>query len=65
MKWTVALLVAFAAVASAVAALLIARLPTEQAIRFAGYAVTAALAALISFVVRRRNTRAQKGKRAG
>ncbi|MBW0447641.1 hypothetical protein EN871_16340 [bacterium M00.F.Ca.ET.228.01.1.1] len=65
MKWTAALLVVFAILASAVAALLISRLPTEEAIRLAGYAATAALAALISFVIRRRNARAQKSKRAG
>uniref|UniRef100_E1TCR5 Uncharacterized protein n=1 Tax=Burkholderia sp. (strain CCGE1003) TaxID=640512 RepID=E1TCR5_BURSG len=65
MKWTAALLVVFAILASAAAALLISRLPTEQAIRLAGYAATAALAALISFVIRRRNARAQKSKRAG
>ena len=62
MKWTVALLTVLA---SAVAALLIARLPAEQAIRLAGYAATAAFAALISFVIRRRNARAQRGKRVG
>jgi hypothetical protein len=44
--------------------MLIARLPSEQAIRLAGYAATAALAALISFVIRRRSTRA-KGRQAG
>lgn len=65
MKWTAALLVVFAILASAVAALLISRLPTEEAIRLAGYAATAALAALISFVIRRRNARTQKSKRAG
>ncbi|WP_027212136.1 hypothetical protein [Burkholderia sp. WSM2232] len=65
MKWTAALLVVFAVLASAVAALLIARLPTDEAIRLAGYAATAALAALISFVIRRRNARTQKSKRAG
>ncbi|WP_433693324.1 hypothetical protein [Paraburkholderia phenoliruptrix] len=65
MKWTVALLIMLAVLASAVAALLIARLPAEQAIRLAGYAATAAFAALISFVIRRRNARAQRGKRVG
>ncbi|CAH2772141.1 MAG: FIG00459936: hypothetical protein [uncultured Paraburkholderia sp.] len=62
MKWTVALLIVLA---SAVAALVIARLPAEQAIRLAGYAATAAFAALISFVIRRRHARAQRGKRVG
>ncbi|ALE55371.1 hypothetical protein SCB29_14115 [Paraburkholderia sp. SIMBA_055] len=65
MKRSNALLVVLAVLACAVAALLVARLPGEQAIRLAGYAATAALAALIGFVVRRRNSRAQKAKRAG
>ncbi|MEX3761088.1 hypothetical protein [Paraburkholderia phenoliruptrix] len=65
MKWTVALLIVLTVLASAVAALLIARLPAEQAIRLAGYAATAVFAALISFVIRRRNARAQRGKRVG
>ena len=62
MKWTVALLTVLA---RAAAARLLARLAAEQAIRLAGYAATAAFAALISFAIRRRNARAQRGKRVG
>jgi hypothetical protein len=45
--------------------MLIARLPAEQAIRLAGYAATAALAALVSYVIRRRGNRARKTRRVG
>jgi hypothetical protein len=51
MKWTIAFLVVLASI---IVAMLIARLPAEQAIRLAGYAATAALAALVSYVIRRR-----------
>ncbi|WP_144145886.1 hypothetical protein [Paraburkholderia sp. BCC1884] len=62
MKWIVGLL---AVLAVAVAVLLTARLPGEDAIRFAGYAGTAACAALVSLGLRWRATRAQRNKRAG
>lgn len=62
MKWIIGLL---AVLALAVAVLLVSRLPGEDAIRFAGYAATAAFAALISFGLRWRASRAQRNKRAG
>ncbi|MDP9644675.1 MULTISPECIES: hypothetical protein [Paraburkholderia] len=62
MKWTIAFLVVLASI---IVAMLIARLPTEQAIRLAGYAATAALAALVSYVIRRRGNRARKTRRVG
>ena len=62
MKWTIAFLVVLAGI---IVAMLIARLPTEQAIRLAGYAATAALAALVSYVIRRRGNRARKTRRVG
>jgi drug/metabolite transporter (DMT)-like permease len=62
MKWIIALV---AVLAFAVAALLISRLPDEDAIRLAGYAATAAFAALISFVLRWRAGRARRNRRAG
>lgn len=62
MKWTIAFLVVLASI---IVAMLIARLPTEQAIRLTGYAATAALAALVSYVIRRRGNRARKTRHAG
>ncbi|MBT2791993.1 hypothetical protein [Paraburkholderia strydomiana] len=62
MKWTIAFLVVLASI---IVAMLIARLPTEQAIRLTGYAATAALAALVSYVIRRRGSRARKTRRVG
>ena len=62
MKWTIAFLVVLTSI---LVAMLIARLPTEQAIRLAGYAATAALAALVGYLVRRRGNRADKARRAG
>ncbi|CAD6513105.1 MULTISPECIES: hypothetical protein [Paraburkholderia] len=62
MKWTIAFLVVLASI---IVAMLIARLPAEQAIRLAGYAATAALAALVSYVIRRRGNRARKTRRVG
>jgi len=62
MKWTIAFLVVLASI---IVAMLIARLPTEQAVRLAGYAATAALAALVSYVIRRRGNRARKTRRVG
>ncbi|MFM0192539.1 hypothetical protein PQQ65_05560 [Paraburkholderia strydomiana] len=62
MKWTIAFLVVLASI---IVAMLIARLPTEQVIRLAGYAATAALAALVSYVIRRRGNRARKTRRVG
>ena len=63
MKWIIGLL---AVLALAVVALLICRLPGEDAIRLAGYAATAAFAALVGFLLRWRASRAQQGnKRTG
>ncbi|MGY6255367.1 hypothetical protein ACXIVK_18045 [Paraburkholderia caledonica] len=62
MKWTIAFLVVLASI---IVAMLIARLPAEQAVRLAGYAATAALAALVSYVIRRRGNRARKTRRVG
>jgi hypothetical protein len=63
MKWIIALL---AVLALAVVVLSISRLPGEDAIRLAGYAATAAFAALIGFVLRRHTSRVQqRNKRAG
>ena len=62
MKWTIAFLVVLASI---IVAMLIARLPAEQAIRLTGYAATAALAALVSYVIRRRGNRARKTRRVG
>ncbi|CAB3778146.1 hypothetical protein [Paraburkholderia caffeinilytica] len=62
MKWTIACL---ALLALAIVIVLVSRLPSEEAIRLAGYAVTAAFAALVSLVIRWRANRAQRNKRAG
>lgn len=60
------LMVGFLAMlALAVVIVLISRLPSEDAIRLAGYAATAAFAALVGLLVRRRASRAQQNKRAG
>lgn len=63
MKWIIGLV---AVLALAVAALMISRLPSEDAIRLAGYAATAAFAALVGFVLRwRANRTQQRNKRTG
>ncbi len=62
MKWIIGLLTVLVL---AVAVLLIFGLPGEAAIRLAGYAATAAFAALAGFVLRWRAGRAQRAKRAG
>ncbi|RKE35093.1 hypothetical protein B0G76_1144 [Paraburkholderia sp. BL23I1N1] len=61
MKWTIAF---FALLAIAITTVLVSRLPGEDAIRVAGYAATAGLAALVSVVIRWRANRAQRNKRA-
>lgn len=61
MKWLIGLL---AVLALAVAALLISRMPGEAAIRLAGYAASAAFAALAGYVLRRRGGRQQRKDRA-
>ncbi|MFM0059607.1 hypothetical protein PQR64_28635 [Paraburkholderia phytofirmans] len=60
MKWIIGLL---AVLALAVVVLLISRLPSEDAIRLAGYVGTAAFAALASLVLRWRASRAQQRKK--
>jgi hypothetical protein len=63
MKWIIGLA---AVLALAVAVLMISRLPSEDAIRLAGYAATAAFAAFVGFVLRWRANRAQqRSKRTG
>ncbi len=63
MKWIIGLA---AVLALAVAVLMISRLPSEDAVRLAGYAATAAFAALVGFVLRWRANRAQqRSKRTG
>lgn len=63
MKWIIGLV---AVLALGVAVLMISRLPSEDAIRLAGYAATAAFAALVGFLLRRRANRAQqRSKRTG
>jgi hypothetical protein len=63
MKWIIGLV---AVLALAVAVLMISRLPSEDAIRLAGYAATAAFAALVGVVLRWRANRAQqRNKRTG
>jgi hypothetical protein len=63
MKWIIGLV---AVLALAVAVLMISRLPSEDAIRLAGYAATAAFAALVGFVLRwRANRTQQRNKRTG
>lgn len=60
------LMVGFLAMlALAVVVVLISRLPSEDAIRLAGYAATAAFAALVGLLLRWRASRAQRNKRAG
>jgi hypothetical protein len=54
-----------ALLALAVIVVLISRLPSEDAIRFAGYAATAAFAALVGLLLRWRAIRAARNKRAG
>lgn len=62
MKWTIACL---ALLAIAIVIVLVSRLPSEELIRLAGFAATAAFAALVGFVIRWRANRAQRNKRAG
>jgi hypothetical protein len=62
MKWIIGLLAVLALV---VVALLISRMPSEDAIRLAGYAATAVFAALVGFVLRWRGSRARRKNRAG
>lgn len=62
MKWTIACL---ALLAIAIVIVLVSRLPSEELIRLAGFAATAAFAALVSFVIRWRANRVQRNKRAG
>jgi hypothetical protein len=62
MKWAIACI---ALLAIAIVIELVSRLPSEDAIRLAGYAATAAFAALVSFVIRWRANRAQRNKRTG
>lgn len=62
MKWAIACL---ALLAIAIVIVLISRLPSEELIRLAGFAATAAFAALVSFVIRWRANRAQRNKRTG
>ena len=62
MKWTIACL---ALLAIAIVIVLVSRLPSEDAIRLAGYAATAAFAALVGLLIRWRANRAQRNKRAG
>ncbi|AXE93024.1 hypothetical protein ACOCG7_24735 [Paraburkholderia sp. DD10] len=59
MKWAIAFL---ALLASAIVVVLVARLPAEQAIRFAGYAGTALLAALVSLLFRWRAAKREQRK---
>lgn len=61
MKWAIACI---ALLAIAMIIVLVSRLPGEDAIRLAGYAGTAAFAALVSFLIRWRANRAQRNKRA-
>jgi len=62
MKWAIACLALLAIV---IVVAMVSRLPSETAIRLAGYAATAAFAALLSFLIRWRARRAQRNKRAG
>ena len=62
MKWAIACV---ALLAIAIVIVLVSRLPSEDAIRLAGYAATAAFAALVSFLIRLRANRAQRNKRVG
>ncbi|MFM0504873.1 hypothetical protein [Paraburkholderia caffeinilytica] len=62
MKGTIAFL---ALLAIAIVIALISRLPSEEAVRLAGYAATAAFAALVTFLIRWRANRAQRNKRVG
>ncbi|CAE6731477.1 hypothetical protein R69658_01839 [Paraburkholderia aspalathi] len=62
MKWAIACI---ALLAIAIVIVLVSRLPSEDAIRLAGYAATAAFAALVGLLIRWRANRAQRNKRAG
>ncbi|WP_176059649.1 hypothetical protein [Paraburkholderia sp. BCC1876] len=61
MKWIVRLLAVVAALA--LMTLLMFRLPSEDAIRFAGYAGTAAFAGLMGLLFRWRASRAQRNNK--
>ena len=62
MKWAIACI---ALLAIAIVIVLVSRLPSEDAIRLAGYAATAAFAELVGLLIRWRANRAQRNKRAG
>ena len=62
MKWAIACI---ALLAIAIIVVLVSRLPSEDAIRLAGYAATAAFAALVGLLIRWRANRVQRNKRAG
>ncbi|CAE6693946.1 hypothetical protein R69927_03508 [Paraburkholderia domus] len=62
MKWTFAFL---ALLAIAIVIVLVSRLPSEEVIRFTGYAATAGFAALVGLLIRWRANRAERSKRAG
>ena len=62
MKWAIACI---ALLAIAIVIVLVSRLPSEDAIRLAGYAATAAFAALVGLLIRWRANRAERNKRAG
>lgn len=53
MKWAIACI---ALLAIAIVIVLVSRLPSEDAIRLAGYAATAAFAALVGFLIRDRKS---------
>ncbi|MFL9954516.1 hypothetical protein PQR37_29035 [Paraburkholderia nemoris] len=62
MKWAIACI---ALLAIAIVVVLVSRLPSEDAIRLAGYAATAGFAALVGLLIRWRANRVQRNKRAG
>ncbi|CAB3691635.1 hypothetical protein LMG24238_03155 [Paraburkholderia sediminicola] len=62
MKWAIACI---ALLAIAIVIAMVSCLPSEDAIRLAGYAATAAFAALVGFLIRWRANRAQRNRRAG
>jgi hypothetical protein len=62
MKWTIAFLTLLAI---AIVIVLVSRLSSGEVIRLAGYAATAAFAALIGVLIRWRANRAQRSKHTG
>jgi hypothetical protein len=62
MKWAIACVALLAIV---IVVVMVSRLPSEAAIRLAGYAATAAFAALVSFLIRWRAHRVRRNRRAG